>query len=69
MAGNSLVDGAAHETWCMQEWTGEANIGDALVTLASRLPQAQMIFTTQGAKGSICLIRAADQVRCRLPAN
>jgi hypothetical protein len=58
------LSGAVHEICCMQEWTGEANIGDALVTLASRLPQAQLIFTTQGAKGSMCLVRTADQVGC-----
>lgn len=46
----------------LQEWTGEATIGDALVALAARLPRAQMIITTQGAKGSICLLRTQEQV-------
>lgn len=46
---------------CMQEWTGESTIGDALVELADRLPRAKMIITTQGAKGSICLCRTQQQ--------
>jgi hypothetical protein len=42
---------------CVQEWTGEACIGDALVELAARLPRARLLITTQGSKGSICLLR------------
>lgn len=43
----------------LQEWTGEANIGDALAEVAGRLPLAKLIISTQGARGSICLLRTA----------
>lgn len=54
-----------------QELTGEASLGDALLSLASRLPRARLLFTTQGARGSICLERQADvdqkMVRLHIP--
>jgi hypothetical protein len=43
-----------------QELTGEASLGDALLSLAARLPRARLLFTTQGARGSICLQRQLD---------
>lgn len=46
----------------LQEWTGEACLGDALLELAARLPRAKMLITTQGSKGSICLQRQSQQV-------
>ncbi|KAF8065876.1 STP13 [Scenedesmus sp. PABB004] len=44
-----------------QEWTGEACIGDAMLEVAARLPNARMVITTRGTQGSICLLRAAEQ--------
>lgn len=40
-----------------QEWSGESDFGDAVLEVASRLPNARVIFTTRGAKGSVCLVR------------
>jgi hypothetical protein len=47
---------------CLQEATGEAVLGDALLTLAQRLPGARLIITTLGARGSVMLERGAEQV-------
>eukprot|EP00878_Enallax_costatus_P034999 GHUV01038957.1.p1 GENE.GHUV01038957.1~~GHUV01038957.1.p1 ORF type:complete len:333 (+),score=19.32 GHUV01038957.1:577-1575(+) len=47
-----------------QEWSGEACIGDAMLEVASRLPNARMIISTRGTKGSVCLIKQpVEQVK------
>lgn len=48
-----------------QEWTGEATIGDAVLEVARRLPNAKVVITTRGVKGSVLLRRAqeGEQVR------
>lgn len=50
---------------CMQEWTGEATLGDALLSLAGRLPRCKVLITTRGTQGAVMLERgpstAADQ--------
>lgn len=48
-----------------QEWSGEPQIGDAILEVARRLPNAQMIFTTRGTKGSVCLVKQAAEVSFR----
>jgi hypothetical protein len=55
---------------CMQEWTGEATLGDALLSLAGRLPRCQVLITTRGTQGAVMLERgpstaAAQQVGSR----
>jgi hypothetical protein len=53
----------------MQKSTDEANIGDALVPVACRLPPARTNgLTTEGGKG-ICLVRTADQVGADFPGG
>lgn len=50
-----------------QAWTGEEDIGDALVSMLQRLPLASVVFTTLGAKGAVMLQRApAEQGAGRL---
>jgi hypothetical protein len=51
--------------WCCptkQQWTGESAIGDAMLEVAARLPKAQLVITTRGTKGSICLQRQPTNV-------
>jgi hypothetical protein len=47
-----------------QEWTGEACVGDALLEVAARLPRAKMLISTQGSRGSICLLRQQQRQVC-----
>ena len=42
-----------------QEWTGEAALGDALLEALARLPNARLLVTTRGKRGSVLLRRAA----------
>ncbi len=45
----------------MQQWTGEASLGDALHTTFQRLPNVKWMVTTLGKKGSVLLERCPDQ--------
>lgn len=45
----------------MQQWTGEASLGDALHTTLQRLPNVKWMVTTLGKKGSVLLERCPDQ--------
>lgn len=49
-----------------QDWTGEADLSDALIATAHRLPQARFIITTLGKKGAVLLERGSEGagVRC-----
>ena len=44
----------------LQQWTGEATLGDALHTSIARLPRARFLITTLGKKGSV-LIACSDR--------
>ena len=46
---------------CLQEWTGEDKLGDALYTMLQRLPKVKWMVTTLGKRGSILLERKHDQ--------
>ncbi len=46
-----------YESRCLQECTGEACIGDALIKLMGALPRAQWILTTLGKRGSVLVQR------------
>lgn len=39
----------------LQQWTGEATLGDALHTTLSRLPNIKWLVTTLGKRGSVLL--------------
>jgi len=45
----------------LQQWTGEATLGDALHTALQRLPNVKWMVTTLGKKGSVLLERCSDQ--------
>ena len=45
----------------MQQWTGEASLGDALHTTLQRLPNVKWVVTTLGKKGSVLLERCPGQ--------
>lgn len=45
----------------MQQWTGEASLGDALHTTLQRLPNVKWVVTTLGKRGSVLLERCPDQ--------
>lgn len=45
----------------MQQWTGEATLGDALLTSLARLPKAKFLITTLGKKGSVLIARSDRQ--------
>lgn len=45
----------------MQQWTGEATLGDALYTTVQRLPNVKFMVTTLGKRGSVLLERCPDQ--------
>ncbi|KAG2448408.1 hypothetical protein HYH02_006300 [Chlamydomonas schloesseri] len=40
-----------------QDWTGEANLADAVLATAERLPAARWVVTTMGTRGSVLLER------------
>ncbi|KAG2424569.1 hypothetical protein HXX76_014449 [Chlamydomonas incerta] len=42
-----------------QDWTGEANLADAVLATAERLPAARWVITTLGSRGSVLLERPA----------
>jgi hypothetical protein len=44
----------------MQQWTGEASLGDALHTTLQRLPNVKWVVTTLGKKGSVLLEHCPD---------
>ena len=46
---------------CMQQWTGEATLGDALYTTLQRLPDVKFVVTTLGKRGSVLLERCPNQ--------
>jgi sugar/nucleoside kinase (ribokinase family) len=43
-----------------QDWSGEPELADALLVTLARLPQAKMLITTLGARGSVLLERSDD---------
>ena len=45
----------------MQQWTGEATLGDAMYTTLQRLPNVKFVVTTLGKRGSVLLERCPDQ--------
>lgn len=53
----ALADVVVTSAHFPQEWTGEAELGDALLTVAARLPQAKTIITTRGSRGAVMLQR------------
>lgn len=46
---------------CLQQWTGEAALGDALHTTLARLPKVKFMITTLGKKGSVLIARSDNQ--------
>ena len=46
---------------CLQQWTGEATLGDALHTTLARLPRVKFMITTLGKKGSVLIARSDSQ--------
>ena len=46
---------------CLQQWTGEAALGDAVLTTLARLPRVKFMVTTLGKKGSVLIERTASQ--------
>jgi hypothetical protein len=44
----------------VQDWTGEADLSDALIATAHRLPRANFFITTLGKKGAVLLERGTD---------
>jgi len=55
-AGRTLSH-AAPARPCAQDWTGEADLSDALLATAHRLPRARFIITTLGKQGAVLLER------------
>ena len=47
--------------FCLQQWTGEATLGDALHTTLARLPRVKFMITTLGKKGSVLIARSDSQ--------
>ena len=45
----------------LQQWTGEATLGDALLTSLQRLPNVKWLATTLGKKGSVLLEHCPNQ--------
>ena len=43
----------------LQDWTGEAELSDAVLATAQRLPSAKFIITTLGTRGAVLLERAS----------
>lgn len=46
---------------CLQQWTGETALGDALHTTLSRLPRVKFVITTLGRRGSVLIARTDSQ--------
>lgn len=53
----------------LQQWTGEATLGDALHTSLARLPQARFLITTLGKKGSVLIARTDRQEAAQAAAQ
>lgn len=53
------VTNKLHHASSTQDWTGEAELADALVATAQRLPRARFVATTLGTKGAVLLERPA----------
>lgn len=52
---------AVKVAFMLQQWTGEATLGDALHTSLARLPKARFLITTLGKKGSVLIARSDRQ--------
>lgn len=49
------------DLWCLQSFTSQSTLGDAMICLMQQLPRVQWIITTLGKKGSVLVEKASPQ--------